>query len=189
MRNHLLRILCAIALTAAAAQAALIVILTLLLPNGTVGVSYSQEISTLGGRRPFSWSITAGALPPGLTISSQSGIISGTPSAAGSFSFTVKVTDRDGDSDSRSLQISVDATAPTVTTSSLPGGTIGTGYSQTLTASGGSGAYTWSITAGSLPSGLTLSPAGTISGTPATGGTANFTVQVMDSANLTAARL
>jgi hypothetical protein len=78
----------------------------------------------------------------------------------------------------------------TVTTSSLPGGTVGTAYSQSLQASGGTGPYTWSLAPGStpLPNGLSLSSAGTISGTPTTANTFNFTVRVTDSTSATADR-
>ena len=77
----------------------------------------------------------------------------------------------------------------TITTTSLPGGTVGQAYSQSVTATGGTTAYSWSIVSGSLPPGLSLSPTGTpsatISGTPTTAGTYNFTVQVTDSAAAT----
>ena len=69
----------------------------------------------------------------------------------------------------------------TVSTLTLPPGTVGTAYNQTLAATGGTGGYTWSTTAGTLPANVTLAANGTISGTPTTFGTANFTVQVKDS--------
>lgn len=72
------------------------------------------------------------------------------------------------------------ATGLTVTTTSLPAATVGTAYSATLTASGGTGNYTWSLASGTLPAGLSLSSAGVISGTPTASGTSNFTVQVVD---------
>ena len=69
----------------------------------------------------------------------------------------------------------------TITTgNSLPPGTVGTAYSQTLTAASGVTPYTWSLTSGSLPAGLNLSASGIISGTPAFATNANFTVQVTD---------
>jgi len=77
--------------------------------------------------------------------------------------------------------------ALTVTTTSLPGATVGTAYSQTLASSGGTGATTWSISVGALPSGLSLNAStGAITGTPTTAGTVNFTVMVTDSATPTA---
>src|SRR4029453_240328 len=78
------------------------------------------------------------------------------------------------------------STAPplAITTSTLPGGTVGVAYSQSLAATGGATPYTWSIVAGSLPAGLALNAAtGLISGTPTTPGTALFTAQVVDSAS------
>jgi hypothetical protein len=67
-----------------------------------------------------------------------------------------------------------------VTTNSLPGATVGTPYSATLTASGGLPPYTWSIISGSLPPGLSMDSSGNITGTPTTAGTYNFTAQVVD---------
>src|SRR5208283_4784413 len=81
----------------------------------------------------------------------------------------------------QALSITINA-ALTITTTSLPGGEAGVGYSQTLAASGGTTPYTWSVSAGTLPAGLSLSSAGVISGTPTTAGTSSFTVQVADSA-------
>jgi Putative Ig domain len=71
-----------------------------------------------------------------------------------------------------------------ITTLSFPSGSIGANYSETLAASGGSGNYTWSISSGSLPAGLTLNPStGVISGMPSAAGTSGFTVQVSDGVN------
>lgn len=71
-------------------------------------------------------------------------------------------------------------TTPEITTTSLPNGSVGVAYSQSLAATGGEGTLVWSVASGSLPAGLSLSSAGVISGTPTTGGTSNFTVQVED---------
>jgi len=67
-----------------------------------------------------------------------------------------------------------------VATSALPGGTVGVPYAESLLASGGTAPYVWTITAGSLPPGLALSPSGAITGTPSGAGSFNFTVQVVD---------
>lgn len=73
---------------------------------------------------------------------------------------------------------------PQITTSpSLPAATAGTAYTQSLAASGGAASYTFALVAGTLPDGLTLTPDGTISGTPTTAGSSSFTIQVMDSAS------
>jgi hypothetical protein len=73
----------------------------------------------------------------------------------------------------------IQLTEPSITTTSLPGGTVGLVYpATTLQATGGDGSYTWSVTGGALPAGLTLSSGGVLSGTPTTAGTSSFTVQV-----------
>ena len=118
---------------------------------------------------------SSGALPAGLSLSTA-GTISGTPTTAETASFTVQVTSASL-SGTASLSITI-TSAPTVTTSSLPGGTVGVAYSQTLAATGGDGSYSWTISSGVLPAGLSLSAAGTISGTPTAAGAATFTVQV-----------
>lgn len=81
--------------------------------------------------------------------------------------------------------ISACSSPPSITTSSLPDGYVGTSYNQTLTVTSGTPSYTWSLLSGSIP-GLSLSTAGVISGTPTTAGTYQFTVQVNDANNCTA---
>ena len=96
--------------------------------------------------------------------------------------FTVKVTDSATPTHvtaTKSLSITIYATL-TVTTSSLSNGTHNVAYNKSLAASGGNGSYTWSLSSGSLPPGLSLSAAGVISGTPTTAGNYSFTVQVTD---------
>ena len=85
-------------------------------------------------------------------------MISGTPSGAGTSNFTVQVTDANSAMVSKALSITVGTTPPTVTTISLPNATQNVAYSATLTASGGTTPYSWSITAGTLPTGLHLLP-------------------------------
>jgi hypothetical protein len=155
------------------------------LPGGTVGTAYNQSLSATGGSGGYTWSITAGSLPVGLSLAA-SGAITGTPTAAGTSSFIVQVKDSSNTTATAALSITVGAPALSVSTSSLPGGTVGTTYSQSLSATGGSGGYTWSITTGSLPAGLSLAAGGAITGTPTATGTSNFTVQVKDSSNATA---
>ena len=154
--------------------AAALTITTAALPNATVGTPYSQTL-TASGSGTFAWSVSTGALPAGITLSSA-GSLSGTPTAPGTFTFTVSVTGG-GQSATQSFTITVTA-ALTITTATLPNGTVGTPYSQTLTAAGGSGALTWSISTGALPGGITLSSAGSLSGTPTAPGTFTFTVGV-----------
>src|SRR5580692_9454894 len=154
-----------------------VAITTSSLPVAVAGVAYSQTLAASGGTPPFQWTLTSGSLPDGLTLSTG-GSLSGTPSTAGDPSFSVQVKDSKGAIDSQSLSLIV-AGPVAITTGSLPGGTVGQAYSQTLSASGGNGSYTWTITSGAPPMGLTLSSAGAISGTPLAAGSANFTVKAV----------
>ncbi len=156
------------------------------LPNGTVGVPYSTTLSATGGTPSYTWTVADGALPTGLSLSTG-GTISGTPSgAAGTFTFTVRVTDSASASTTKAFSISVFTGLTVITNSPLPGGTVGVSYSATLAAGGGTPSYTWTLSAGALPSGLNLSTSGTISGTPSATGTFSFTVRVTDSLSATA---
>jgi subtilisin family serine protease len=150
------------------------------LAGGTVGTAYSASLAGSGGKTPYSWSLASGSLPAGLSLSSG-GAFSGTPTTPGTASFTVRLTDVDGRTATRALSIAVIAPL-TITSGTLPGATRSAAYSTTLTATGGSGTYTWSLGAGTLPAGLALSSAGVVSGTPTTAGTFSFTAKVTDSA-------
>lgn len=147
------------------------VVVTTSLPAGSVGAAYATNLQASGGTAPYVWSIESGSLPAGLSLSA-SGAISGTPTASGDFgSLVFAVTDAyKSIGDSRNLNLHVDpARVPTVVTSALPSGKVGTAYSFNLQATGGSGSYTWSIRVGSLPTGLSLNSAtGAISGNPTT---------------------
>ncbi|MGB2635563.1 MAG: putative Ig domain-containing protein [Candidatus Acidiferrum sp.] len=159
-------------------------------PAGQVGTAYSTTLTASGGTTPYSWSVSSGALPGGLTLSSG-GTISGTPTASGSFTFTAKVTDSTTPTaqtatKSFTLTIAAAVTPVTISTGSVPSGQVGTAYSTTLAASGGTTPYTWSVSTGALPGGLTLSSGGTISGTPTASGSFTFTAKVTDSTTPTA---
>jgi hypothetical protein len=157
------------------------------LPAGTLGTAYSQRLAASGGAPPYSWSQTGGLLPAGLSLASD-GLIFGTPLAAGTASFSARVTDARSTQITQTFTLTI-AGGLAVTTSTLPKGAAGVAYQQTLAASGGSGAYTWTITQGSLPPGMTLSPAGVLSGTPAAAGAFFFSLRVTDSAGASAAGL
>src|SRR6202142_507179 len=167
-------------------------ITTSTLPVATAGSSYSATVSASGGSSPFTWRISSGTLPAGLSLgtsTSNSVAISGTPTGSGASSVTVMVKDATGATSSKALTIVVNPPpALTITTSSLPAGEAGLAYSQTLQATGGVPPYQWSITSGSLPAGLTLNGStGAITGTPTVLGTSNFTVKVTDSQTPTSA--
>ena len=151
------------------------------LPNGAVGSAYSEAVSAAGGSGSFTYSVSAGALPAGLTLNAASGVISGTPSTAAASSFTIRATDGTGAFGTRAYTVTITAAPIVVNPASLPAATVGTAYSQTLSASGGTGSYTWSVSAGALPAGLTLNAAsGVISGTPTTAGASSFTIRATD---------
>jgi hypothetical protein len=161
------------------------------LAGGTIGTAYSATLQATGGTTPYTWSIISGSLPPGLNLAASTGVISGAPTASGTASFTVQVEDPANDASAKTLSIAISGTpaALGISSSSLGGGTIGTAYSGTLQATGGTIPYAWSITSGSLPAGLTLAAStGVISGTPTASGSASFTVKVTDAASNTASK-
>ncbi len=168
--------------------AAALAITTTSLPSGVAGTAYSSSLVATGGIPPLAWSIAAGALPGGLTLNTSSGVLSGTPSAAGSFTFTARVADSAGTTAVRSFTITITA-ALAITTASCPNATVEIAYSCALAAAGGTTPLAWSISAGALPAGLLLNSAsGVISGTPTAVGTSNFTVLVTDAVRATASR-
>lgn len=151
------------------------------LPTATQGRVYATQLVATGGDGFYDWSVSGGALPTGVELASAGGLI-GTPEDAGAFAFVVRVTDGAGRTATRTLTLTV-VRAPTIRTPSLPPGEVGVAYDAELEATGGTGAYTWSVTSGVLPDGLSLSADGRITGTPSAIGSASFTVEVEDEAS------
>lgn len=153
-------------------------ITTTTLPNGAGGTAYSQTLTASGGKAPYTWTLASGSLPTGLQLSTA-GVISGTPTTAGASTFSVKVTDSSTtpQSATQSLTLTISGS---ISPTTLPAGTVGTAYSQQLSATGSSGTFTYAVTSGSLPAGLTLSSTGLLSGTPTTAATSTFTVTATD---------
>lgn len=145
----------------------------------------SQEIAcaaTISAQRSIvELAIISGALPPGTGLAqSQEGfVITGTPTAIGSYSFTIHVADEIGNFMNKQYTIVIEGV--TTDASAVCIAEIGSPYSVTITAGGTSGTLEWSIISGSLPPGLTLnSSTGEISGTPTTQGTYTFTIGYTD---------
>ncbi len=156
------------------------------LPAGVVGISYSAQLASSGGTSPISWSLSFGStLPPGLTLDPATGSITGTPSSAGTYDFTIVATDSAASPQTATASLSINIALPVlwVTTTSLPDARVGSTYSATLAATGGVQPYSWSLTGGSLPSGVTLAADGTLSGTPSVSGDYSVTLQVTDSSS------
>jgi hypothetical protein len=156
------------------------------LPTATEGRAYAAQLVATGGDGAYTWSLEGGALPEGVELTTG-GALTGTPTEAGDHAFTVGVTDGADRKATRSLTLAVEP-APTIQTSSLPTGDVGTPYAAQLQATGGTGAYTWSVIQGALPDGLSLSPEGAITGTPTAVGSSSFTVRVTDEAAATDSR-
>ena len=158
------------------------------LPVGNLHVPYTNgAISASGGVPPLNWSYT-GTLPPGLTLNTTTGQITGIPTQAGpDFQFTVTVTDQTqptNQSKSQAFFIDIQQPAPMqLNPTPLASGPTATAYSASLQGmvSGGIAPYAWVVTSGQLPPGLKLDPSGVISGTPSIATTSNFTLQVSDS--------
>ena len=139
-------------------------LVTTSLPVGTLGQPYSQTLVASAGVPPFTFSITSGTLPSGLSLNTSTGLISGTPTGPGG-PVTFRVTDSTGCFISSSVTFTVNSDLGFLTTS-LASGTVGQPYSQTLVATGSATPFTFTTTS-ALPAGLSLnSSTGVISGTP-----------------------
>ena len=161
-------------------------ITTTALFTGQIGVAYSQTLATSGGTGAVTWQLTSGTLPNGLTLNSASGLISGTPTvSANATPLTFKATDSGSPAQTASATLNLTIVSPvlSITTPALPTAVINVAYSFTMQAAGGTGPYSWSITGGRLPSGMTLDPSGLISGTPTFTSSSSITFKVTDSSS------
>ena len=162
------------------------------LPNGEVGIGYNQLISATGGTAPYGFAVSSGSLPPGLTLDPKSGALGGIPTTPGTFVFSITATDANGCSGTRVYSLTIAGPGCQVIgldPITLPPGRALEPYAESVTASGGSPPYTYTISSGALPLGFLLDPAtGEISGITAQTGLFSFTVQATDSAGCIGAR-
>jgi len=168
------------------------------LSPGMVGGAYAQNFFLSGGAGPYTWAVTAGQLPPGLTLQTTAGPrdadnqLAGTPTTAGTFTFTMRLSDFDGQQATQQFSLTIDPPLQ-ISTTPLPAGTVGVPYSHDLTAQGGALPYSWFVVnnISELPAGLTLDTAApgfnnVLAGTPTKAGTFTFPMQVQDSQDNTA---
>jgi outer membrane autotransporter protein len=151
----------------------------------SVGQPFGATLVASGGRAPYTFSVISGQLPAGLALQ-PNGAISGTPTASASHRFTVVARDAHGASGVHDAVLNVIELS--VSPPTLASGSVGDPYHQTLSASGGSGPYSYAVTAGSLPAGLSLSRSGKLTGTPVARGQARFTITATDTSQAASAR-
>ncbi|HPA27371.1 MAG TPA: Ig domain-containing protein [Acidobacteriota bacterium] len=155
--------------------------------NGTIGASYNVQIVAGGGKGPYEYSLDSGVLPPGLTLT-VGGLLSGTPSFLGSFTFGVTATDQNSCKGRRDYSLRIDSTGCppiSILPDSISEGIRGIFFQQALSAQGGAAPYKYILKEGSLPTGLSLTENGIISGTPSSEGTFDFVVSAVDAAGCT----
>lgn len=170
-------------------------ITTATLPGVALGSSYNQTITASGGRIPYTYAVTAGSLPAGLALNKDTGIIAGTTNVAGTYSFIITGTDADFRTTSSTFTVTVGSgggtgptgTPPTIVNTTLPNVATSSAYNQTIIVSGGNVPYLFQVTAGSLPTGLSLNKdTGGITGQAQVPGTFSFIVTVTDANSLAA---
>jgi hypothetical protein len=164
----------------------------------TSGITYNYKLAVTGGSLPYTFSVSSGGLPDGLSLNASSGTISGTPAPSTSnqaYAFSITATDSSGTNATRTYvgRVSTGSNASlSIVTSTIPTPAAGTVFQAAIAASGGSTPYNFSISSGGLPAGLSLNASsGLITGTvssSAQGSVYLFTVTCADFAGLTASR-
>lgn len=149
------------------------------LNSASIGQPYNLLVAASGGTPPYGWTLVGGALPEGIQLNTN-GLISGSPQVTGAFNFIFKVTDFFGATAFKECSLLVSTTLTINTACPLPDATVGVAYSQLLAVQGGQPGYLWTISQGSLPPGVGLSPNGVVNGVPSVAGTYDFTLRVQD---------
>lgn len=155
------------------------------------GTFFTYILPATGGTPPYAWQVATGALPGGLILNPNTGSLIGTPTATGSSAVVVQLTDSKSQTAQKTLTIAVNAPpvpAVEITTSLIPQATRGVPLNQQLIATGGKPPYTWAVTAGGLPAGLSLAATGMISGTPTANGVSNFSATATDAESSAASK-
>jgi hypothetical protein len=164
-------------------------IVTAVLPPGIEGAWYAVSLQAQGGLAPYKWSVFNGALPMGMQLDAHTGEVAGAPIVAGDSNFVVELQDAGGATLRQPLSLHVDKMiVPVAMVSTVLGSPTATiAFSQSLYATGGSGAYAWSIAGGALPQGVLLGSNGVIAGTAMLSGTYPVTLTVADAQDATLA--
>ncbi|MEP7336775.1 MAG: putative Ig domain-containing protein [Acidobacteriota bacterium] len=159
------------------------------LATPTLNSLYNQTVSALPAGGSYSFAVTAGVLPTGLSLNPATGAISGTPTTTGSYNFTLTATGFGSCAGSRAYTGTIGGSScPTITLPDLPSGQPGQLYNQSVAASP-TGSYSYAVTSGSLPPGLTLyGSLGMVFGYPTTAGTFNLTITATGSNNCTGSK-
>jgi hypothetical protein len=158
-------------------------ITTTVLPPASYFLPYSATVRA-SGKPSYSFSVISGSLPFGLAMNTSGAIFGTADDSIGTYKFTVQVTDSSNPVQTATQRLSILVVGPpTMTTVSLPNGRVGIPYHKQLMVTGGTPPYTWSLYAGLMPPGLSLSTSGLISGTPTTADSYNLPVVVDDSSN------
>jgi hypothetical protein len=156
-----------------------------------VNACYNQPLYVISplGTPPFVFTVASGTLPPGVMLSSNPGLYGafyGMPTTPGIYNFTIVATDSAVPPNTVPVYLTITIyPALVISTTALPDTSVAMAYNQTIGATGGSGTYTFATTAGTLPTGLTLSTTGVLSGTPTAPGSYSFTVTEMDGTGAT----
>ena len=161
-------------------------------PGGTVGQAYSKQLSAdsitslnprTGSPATANWSVASGTPPAGITLAAN-GVLSGTPTAEGSYTFVVRASGGGGSTDTETYTLNVrqpvSAASPFIGGASVPKAEVGVPFTAAQNATGGNGSFTWTLASGSLPDGLAFAPEGTLSGTPRVPGRFTFVMRVTD---------
>jgi len=158
-------------------------------PDGVEGVAYTGSSTVSAGLAPYqNWELLSGSIPAGLALSYSGAVatMAGTPTTAGEYTFTLQVMDSLGCLGSREFTVIICGTI--ALTDAFPDGTVGVAYTGSTVASGSVAPYTYAVTDGAVPTGLTLAADGTLAGTPTVADTFTFTVMATDANGCTGER-